>query len=124
MTPSAAGAAGHAAPALGRFHLLAWRWHFYAGLYVVPFLLMLALTGLVMVFFTGFQHRLGMTIDVTPQAQTATVTEQAPGGAGPLAGARSSRTTWRPKTPRCPPGSRCRLVTASRRWPSTRTPPR
>ncbi len=77
MTPSAAGAAGHAAPALGRFHLLAWRWHFYAGLYVVPFLLMLALTGLVMVFFTGFQHRLGMSIDVTPQAQTATVTAQA-----------------------------------------------
>ncbi len=25
-----------------------WRWHFYAGLYVVPFLLMLAVTGLVM----------------------------------------------------------------------------
>ncbi len=77
MTPSAAGAAGHATPALGRFHLLAWRWHFYAGLYVVPFLLMLALTGLVMVFFTGFQHRLGMSMDVTPQAQTATVTAQA-----------------------------------------------
>lgn len=77
MTPPDAGTTGHAAPTLGRFHLLAWRWHFYAGLYVVPFLLMLALTGLVMVFFTGFQHRLGMTIDVTPQAQTATVTAQA-----------------------------------------------
>lgn len=62
---------------LGRFHLLAWRWHFYAGLYVVPFLLMLAVTGLVMVFFTGFQNRLGMTIQVTPQAQTATITAQA-----------------------------------------------
>jgi uncharacterized iron-regulated membrane protein len=54
-----------------------WRWHFYAGLYVVPFLLMLAITGLVMVFFTGFQNRLGMNIPVVPQAQTATVTAQA-----------------------------------------------
>jgi uncharacterized iron-regulated membrane protein len=25
-----------------------WRWHFYAGLYVAPFLLLLPLTGLVM----------------------------------------------------------------------------
>lgn len=62
---------------LGKFHMLAWRWHFYAGLYVVPFLLMLAITGLVMVYFTGFQNRLGMTIDVAPQAQAATVGAQA-----------------------------------------------
>ena len=62
---------------LGRFHLLAWRWHFYAGLYVVPFLMMLAITGLVMVFFTGFHNRLGLDIAVTPQVQTITVTAQA-----------------------------------------------
>lgn len=51
------------------FHAIAWRWHFYAGLYVVPFLLMLALTGLAMVFFTGFQTRLGpvVTVGVTEQ---------------------------------------------------------
>ena len=48
-----------------RFHAVAWRWHFYAGLYVVPFLLMLALTGLVMVFFTGFQTRLGPAVTVS-----------------------------------------------------------
>ena len=66
-----------ASPPLGHFHLLAWRWHFYAGLYVVPFLMMLAVTGLVMVFFTGFQNRLGMTIDVVPQVQTTTVGAQA-----------------------------------------------
>lgn len=46
------------------FLAIAWRWHFYAGLYVVPFLLMLALTGLVMVFFTGFQTRLGPVVTV------------------------------------------------------------
>lgn len=31
-----------------RFHFIAWRWHFCAGLYVVPFLVMLAVTGLPM----------------------------------------------------------------------------
>lgn len=59
------------------FHALAWRWHFYAGLYVVPFLLMLALTGAVMVYFTGFQTRLGFTVHVTPQATTLPVSVQA-----------------------------------------------
>jgi len=32
------------------FYNLAWRWHFYAGLFVIPFLLMLALTGIVYLF--------------------------------------------------------------------------
>ncbi|MGE0096825.1 MAG: PepSY-associated TM helix domain-containing protein [Hydrogenophaga sp.] len=60
-----------------RFHAAAWRWHFYAGLYVVPFLLMLAITGAVMVFFTGFQTRLGPLVHVTPQAATLPVSVQA-----------------------------------------------
>ena len=64
-------------PGASRFYAMAWRWHFYAGLYVVPFLVMLALTGLVMVFFTGFQSRLGMTVHVAPQAQVQPVTAQA-----------------------------------------------
>ena len=53
-------------PADSRFYAVAWRWHFYSGLYVVPFLMMLALTGLVMVFFTGFQSRLGALVYVNP----------------------------------------------------------
>jgi hypothetical protein len=28
-----------------------WRWHFYAGIYVIPFLLMLSLTGLIMMWY-------------------------------------------------------------------------
>lgn len=32
------------------FYRSVWRWHFFAGLYVVPFLIMLAVTGLVMIF--------------------------------------------------------------------------
>lgn len=33
-----------------RLYFAVWRWHFYAGLYVIPFLLMLATTGLVMLW--------------------------------------------------------------------------
>ncbi|SBS32250.1 PepSY-associated TM helix [Marinomonas aquimarina] len=32
------------------FYRSVWRWHFFAGLYVVPFLIMLAVTGLMMIF--------------------------------------------------------------------------
>ncbi|WP_114783521.1 PepSY-associated TM helix domain-containing protein [Vibrio tetraodonis] len=31
-------------------YFMVWRWHFYAGLYVIPFIIMLSLTGLVMLF--------------------------------------------------------------------------
>mgnify|MGYP003608572640 CR=1 FL=1 len=29
---------------------LAWRWHFYAGLFVIPFMILLSLTGIVYLF--------------------------------------------------------------------------
>lgn len=74
-------------PGASSFYAIAWRWHFYAGLYVVPFLLMLALTGLVMVFFTGFQNRLGMTVHVAPQAQVQALTTQAQAALATLPGA-------------------------------------
>ena len=32
------------------FYNLAWRWHFYAGLFVAPFMILLALTGIVYLF--------------------------------------------------------------------------
>lgn len=32
-----------------KFYLAAWRWHFYAGLFVVPFMIMLSITGIIMV---------------------------------------------------------------------------
>lgn len=31
-------------------YFMTWRWHFYAGLFVIPFMLMLSVTGLVMLF--------------------------------------------------------------------------
>lgn len=73
----AAASAPTVAPQYARFHATAWRWHFYAGLYVVPFLLMLAITGAVMVFFTGFQTRLGFSVHVAPQTMVLPVSAQA-----------------------------------------------
>lgn len=72
-------ASGVGAPARARTSLyaIAWRWHAYAGLFVLPFLLTLALTGAVMVFFTGFQTRLGPNPVVEPLPAAHTVSEQA-----------------------------------------------
>ena len=44
----------------------AWRWHFYAGLYVIPFLIMLAVTGLTMLWIGVVSGRDGEWIAVTP----------------------------------------------------------
>jgi len=64
-------------PSGSRFYAIAWRWHFYSGLYVVPFLIMLAITGLVMVYFTGFQSRRGALVHVAPETNIQAVTVQA-----------------------------------------------
>jgi len=32
------------------FYNLAWRWHFYAGLFVIPFLILLSVTGIIYLF--------------------------------------------------------------------------
>lgn len=47
-----------------KLYMAAWRWHFYAGLYVIPFLLMLAVTGMLMVTANLFDDRYGVDRDV------------------------------------------------------------
>lgn len=60
------------------FYNTAWRWHFYAGLYVAPFLLMLATTGLIMLWSSVLVGRDGEKYySVEPAAQTIAVSEQA-----------------------------------------------
>jgi uncharacterized iron-regulated membrane protein len=49
-----------------RFYFTAWRWHFYAGLYVIPFLLMLAVTGLVMLWISFSAQLNGERAEVLP----------------------------------------------------------
>ena len=59
-----------------KFYNAAWRWHFYAGIFVVPFMLVLAITGLIMVYFNSIETRFGEKLYVTPQAEMAAPTEQ------------------------------------------------
>jgi uncharacterized iron-regulated membrane protein len=53
-------------PTPNRLYLAAWRWHFYAGLYVVPFLLMLAVTGLIMLWVSAMTELNGERARVAP----------------------------------------------------------
>lgn len=52
-----------------KFYMSAWRWHFYAGLYVIPFMITLAVTGLMMMYINLFDGRDGEKITVTPTGE-------------------------------------------------------
>jgi uncharacterized iron-regulated membrane protein len=70
-----------------RFYITAWRWHFYAGLYVAPFLIMLAVTGLIMLWTATIYGRDGeKTYVVEPQSTVAAVSAQAEAAVGEVAG--------------------------------------
>ncbi|KIC46680.1 membrane protein [Ruegeria sp. ANG-S4] len=60
-----------------KFYFAAWRWHFYAGIFVIPFLIILAATGLTMMFITQFEGRDGEKIAVEVQGTTLPVSQQA-----------------------------------------------
>lgn len=58
-------------------YFLTWRWHFYAGLYVIPFMLMLGLTGLVMLFDDEIEaSRYQAVLTVTPQDTRVAASQQ------------------------------------------------
>ncbi|GAB4424056.1 MAG: hypothetical protein OHK0015_02390 [Chloroflexi bacterium OHK40] len=48
--PAADTALGSEAAVASRLYRLIWRWHFYAGLFVVPFRLILAVTSIIYLF--------------------------------------------------------------------------
>ena len=65
-----------------------WRWHFYAGLFVAPFLMVLAMTGLIMVYGNSIETFLGKKYYVAPGGERVSLAIQAqaaqaaiPGGA-------------------------------------------
>lgn len=60
-----------------KFYFAAWRWHFYAGIFVIPFLIILAVTGLMMMFITQFDGRDGEKIAVELQGTALPVSQQA-----------------------------------------------
>ncbi|WP_190336452.1 PepSY-associated TM helix domain-containing protein [Vibrio sp. S9_S30] len=58
-------------------YFLTWRWHFYAGLFVIPFMLMLSLTGIVMLFDDELESiRYGDILVVEPADSRIAVSEQ------------------------------------------------
>lgn len=53
-----------------------WRWHFYAGLYVIPFLLMLASSGLIILWFTSIAPEYGDRLSVPQGDKLLLLAEQ------------------------------------------------
>ena len=58
-------------------YFAAWRWHFYAGLYVIPFLILLSVTGIVMVWFSAIAPEYGERLRLEPEGQPLMVQAQA-----------------------------------------------
>ncbi|GAB4523217.1 MAG: PepSY domain-containing protein [Roseibium sp.] len=70
------------------FYLAAWRWHFYAGLFVLPFLTILAVTGLAMMYIGVIDGRDGekITVSVPDNAAALSVSEQADSALAEISG--------------------------------------
>jgi uncharacterized iron-regulated membrane protein len=86
-----------------RLHFAAWRWHFYAGLYVIPFLLMLAVTGLIMLWVSSMTELNGERAHVSPGTALLPVSKLQAAADLPCRAARQhstsprwARTGWRP----------------------------
>lgn len=78
LPPASAGGAARGAaqaPPANKFYFIAWRWHFYAGLYVIPFLIMLATTGLVMLWISWMAGIGAERMAVTPEGPMLAVSK-------------------------------------------------
>jgi uncharacterized iron-regulated membrane protein len=60
-----------------KLYFAAWRWHFYAGLFVLPFLAILAITGASMLWIAWIDGRDGERTPVIPQEIILPVSDQA-----------------------------------------------
>lgn len=60
-----------------RFYRAVWRWHFYAGLFVIPFILFLSITGSIYLFRPQIEAWLDRPYDNMASAQTAAPSEVA-----------------------------------------------
>lgn len=56
------------------FYFAAWRWHFYAGLFVIPFLMMLAITGMIILWFTTVAPEYGDRIAIEASGKPMNLT--------------------------------------------------
>ncbi|MDB6176002.1 PepSY domain-containing protein [Paracoccus sp. Z330] len=60
-----------------KLYRAAWRWHFYAGIFVVPFFMILAVTGLMMLWIAWIDGRDGEKTAVVPNGAIQAVSVQA-----------------------------------------------
>ncbi len=60
-----------------RYYFAAWRWHFYAGLFVIPFLIMLTVTGLIMMVSAQQFNQMGLVGDVAVTGEPLPISNQA-----------------------------------------------
>jgi uncharacterized iron-regulated membrane protein len=59
------------------FYNLAWRWHFYAGLFVIPFLILLSVTGIIYLFKPQLDQLMyAELLQVTPAASAISADQQ------------------------------------------------
>ncbi|SEN09271.1 Uncharacterized iron-regulated membrane protein [Gemmobacter aquatilis] len=71
---------------INTLYFAVWRWHFYAGLYVIPFVLLLSITGIVMVWFSAIAPEYGERLPVMPQGAALAVQAQADAAAAHAGG--------------------------------------
>jgi len=62
---------------ISSYYITIWRWHFYAGVFVAPFLIVLAATGLGMVLLANTTGRDNDRIKVVPEATSVPISTQA-----------------------------------------------
>lgn len=85
-----------------RLYRAVWRWHFYAGLYVIPFLMVLAITGFFMMLLTTYLPEYGDRLSVVPQSQMlepSALAEAARASLGAEATLKEFRTAYDAETP-------------------------
>ncbi|QQR38499.1 PepSY-associated TM helix domain-containing protein [Devosia rhizoryzae] len=86
MTISSAEGARQDSRASSRLYRAVWRWHFYAGLVVVPFFILLASTGMIMLYGNSVETMLGPRHLVGNAAAPVPIVEQAAAAAAALPG--------------------------------------
>ncbi|MEB8387257.1 PepSY domain-containing protein [Rhodobacteraceae bacterium KMM 6894] len=69
-----------------KLYLAAWRWHFYAGLFIIPFLSALAITGMAMLWIAWIDGRDGERTAVVPLEAPLSVSQQAEAAVAALPG--------------------------------------
>ena len=63
-------------PTRGLDHRIVWRWHFYAGLFCIPFVLWLSVTGTIFLFKPQIEHFIDRPYDALTINQRAAVNSQ------------------------------------------------